>query len=362
MLNHLRGFLMRILPFVIVISLLSQDLCAWGERGHDLITQIAVERLEEKTDSRADLNRPFLLKTHMLAHLSNVPDIVWRGNYVDKRARTLNAPTHYFDLDYLYDNPVSLDDIETDFSKSQLLAKEKNLKLQSVVGTAAWRVLQLQSEMRDALAKAKASDKRAEFIRHTNQALLYAGIMSHFVGDLANPMHTTKDFDGWMTGNGGLHAYFESAIVSAYPPGLNVSVFMKTRESVLKNTLVSQYGSERTEKILRNPDQLIWSLILDSHQNLGRLTELDNQHSLIKRSKGTNSVAGGLRTEAERKPPATVTKPYENLIIERLAIGAETLAQLWLLAWESAGEPDLSGYQSFWYPVKPDFIEPDYLN
>jgi len=48
-----------------------------------------------------------------------------------------------------------------------------------------------------------AAKEKEKFIEAVNQALLYGGIMSHFVGDLAEPHHTSANYDGWLTGQGG---------------------------------------------------------------------------------------------------------------------------------------------------------------
>jgi hypothetical protein len=75
---------------------------AWGEKGHDLVTRVAAKLMAEDKEHGALVGEAFIKKEHMLAHLSNVPDIVWRS--AGKEIETLNAPTHYVDVDCRSDN------------------------------------------------------------------------------------------------------------------------------------------------------------------------------------------------------------------------------------------------------------------
>ena len=331
---------------------LSPSALAWGERGHDIVTRVAVLQLAGESDANQKLNRPFSRSPHKLAHLSNVPDIVWRSNTVSHAERSLNAPTHYFDVDLLHEAPVQLADLEYSFDTANTLAKSRGHTLVKDVGTAPWRVLQLHQLMTDALRQAGEAKKRKALIAHVDTALLYGGLMSHFVGDLANPHHTTVDFDGRATGNGGLHAYFESGVVSVLSLNLDDQVWDRARRGILPTRLKAFTTKAERKRVLNDPEQLVFALVVDSFSELPTLLALDNRHSLIKRSKG--------KGRAKRKPAAEVTSHYEDFIVQRLAMGASVLSQLWYLAWLEAGQPDLSSYQSFQYPVQPAFIRPDY--
>ena len=67
----------------------------WGERGHDVVTRVAVQNLRQMTEDNTRVVTPFLARDHMLAHLSNVPDIVWRAPYMSQQDRDSNYSTHY---------------------------------------------------------------------------------------------------------------------------------------------------------------------------------------------------------------------------------------------------------------------------
>ena len=232
-------------------------------------------------------------------------------------------------------------------------ASDRGLDAAKEVGTAPWRALQLYQLMQGAFISAAAATNSEQMIEATNQALLYGGLMSHFVGDLANPHHTSSNHDGQLTGNTGLHAYFESDVVSALSLKLAAQVGKKSNTRLLYEKVLSAYPKAEAANALNDPSSLILALVFNSHTNLERLTKLDNRYSIIERSKDS-------RTPAMRKPPKSVVSKYDDFVIERLAIGAAVLSQLWFLAWQTGGEPDLSEYRSYLYPVKPEFVAPDY--
>jgi len=239
-------------------------------------------------------------------------------------------------------------DLPADYSQYRTDTKAKGFEPEEV-GSAPWRVLQLYSSMVEALKSAGEAEDKNAFEDSVNKALTMGGIMSHFVGDLANPHHTTANYDGQLTGQHGLHSYFESDVVAELPFELSARMAKRAKKKWL-----DAYSKSEQKGILADPQKLVWALVGNSHGRLPELLKLDVKHSLIER----NTQEKG---RAKRKPAGETAKRYQTFAIERLAIGSAALSQLWLLAWQEAGSPNLSKYRSYYYPVKPDFIRPNYL-
>lgn len=347
----------RLLLLIFWISLLgsSKSAMAWGERGHDLITRVAVQHLVKSTDNNQALVEPFASRDHMLSHLSNVPDIVWRADYMSKQDRQVNDATHYINLEHVYPSDVSLSQLQQDYASFVELARSKGIIQPEKVGTAPWRVVQLHRLMVENLKLVESAKDRDEKIRFINRALFYGGIMAHFVGDLANPHHTTADYDGRSTGNGGLHAYFESDVIRHLPVGLEQSVNRRATKGLLTKTVLKEVDKADRQATLNDARKLVFALVAESFRRVPDLVKLDDKHSLLERSDDVNR-------RAKRKPVETVARRYQKFATERLAIGAVTLSRLWMLAWEQAGKPDMSDFHSYSYPVRPEFVDPDYLN
>lgn len=351
----MKSNLFKILLLSLVLTGISSRANAWGERGHDLVTRVAVQHMREMSDDNAALMRPFLLRDHMLAHLSNTPDTVWRADYMGDDVIKANSPTHYINLEKVITGVKKWDDFPRDFRAYRALCKSKGLDT-SDVGTAPWRVLQLYKLIVDQLTNldAKPDDLKEQ---HINQALVYSGLMSHFVGDLANPHHTTANYDGQLTGNKGLHAYFESTVVAE----LSFELPEKVREKANnRNLWLGDYGRKERAEIFADPQKLVWALVADSHTKVEKLTRLDDRHSIL--AKSVADPDSGKQASAKRKPAKNVARRYEKFAVERLAVGADALARLWQLAWQDAGSPDMSQFSSYYYPVQPPFITPAYAS
>jgi len=321
---------------------------AWGERGHDLITRVAVQNLRSISDDNQALVKPFVARNHMLGHLSNTPDIVWRAPYMTELERQENYSTHFINLEKVYKGVTVWTDLPDDFevySKDALDSGHTAVE----VGTVPWRVLQLHNLMVQALRLAGQAEDKKTLEDSVNQALLMGGLMSHFVGDLANPHHTTANYDGQLSGQRGLHAYFEHEVIAELPFELSARIAKQAKKNWLK-----AYSKNEQQAILSDPQKLVWALVGNSHSRLPALLELDSRYSLLEKSQGEKG-------RAKRKPVTKIVQHYEDFAVERLAVGASALSQLWLLAWQQAGAPDLSTFRSYSYPVKPDFIRPDYL-
>ena len=345
-----------ILKCALVIMWLSspQTSLAWGERGHDLVTRVAVKQLRVMSSGGEALTRPFELRDHMLSHLSNAPDFHWRARYMSKEERDLNYPTHFIGMETAYPGKRSVSEVDTSIESLYLAAEKADEEDAAQIGTAPWRVLQLYRMMVSALKEAKAADSRDAMIAATNQALLAAGLMSHFVGDLANPHHATENYNGQLTGNTGLHAYFEDAVVRALPFSLDNEIETTAGMDILLSTLLKGFEETESKAILSDPEKLIFALAFNSYSKVDALHATDDQFSIVSRS---TSAA----VPAIRKSPHSSMDAFRPLIVERLALGASVLARLWILAWEEAEKPNMSFFHSYRYFALPDFIPPDYL-
>jgi len=339
---------------------------AWGERGHHLVTRVAVRLVAERLGPQSSFADKIAGKELMLAHLANVPDTVWRG--AGKEIEDMNAPTHFVDVEYLV-SPAHAPAYAT-FPKTTAEAADAMRKLcaespkgyvcpegdpknytASVAGTAPWRAQQLH----DAMVKALSGGKPEK--ASIDRAWLMGGLLSHFVGDLGNPHHTSRDYNGWERGQGGIHSYFESEVVSSFDLGLENEVWLSAKRGKHFDRVAQKLPAKERATLVKDPLAVTIALTLDSHARLSQLGELDKKHAVLKASKDEK----GLKLRAERRPAPETAKHFKELIVERLATAADTLANLWVAAYEKAGKPDLSTYQSWEYPMQPAFIEPDYL-
>ncbi|MBC7457391.1 MAG: hypothetical protein H7235_03875, partial [Bdellovibrionaceae bacterium] len=127
------------------------------------------------------------------------------------------APMHWFQADAYYKpneyNQINLfphvySDAVTKYTETTII---KN-------GTAPWRIRQMYDL---ALQAFKAHDMK--------MGLEYIGTMTHYIGDLSQPLHVSENYDGVMTGDKGIHAFFETT---------NIGDELAIRADVLKRTQI----------------------------------------------------------------------------------------------------------------------------
>ncbi len=158
---------------------------AWGSLGHRTIATIA-SKIVRKNGAFWRSNASNMGK------LTNVPDQYWKngtGAFVEK-------PTHWFEIDAYVQNPNQFQSFPRIFTEATHKYSEKTVLSN---GTATWRINQFYEASVAAL-------KRGNFLK----GLQMAGVMSHYVGDLSQPLHVSQNYDGKQTNNPGIHKFFET--------------------------------------------------------------------------------------------------------------------------------------------------------
>ncbi|MCB0361908.1 MAG: hypothetical protein KDD35_04270 [Bdellovibrionales bacterium] len=292
---------------------------------------------------------------------------------------------------------------------SQKNQKRKSFRLFFEIVTAPWRIQELYEGMRSAFACAKEKErvkvnhsekgskkevwnmpllggthplkspelytcqKQQTRLEALSAAIAMGGVMGHFVGDLAQPFHTTVNFDGWLTGNGKIHEYFESSIVDELSPALESIVELRARSPHLQSLFIKkfQFDEKETTAAVR------FSLVLasDSWNLLDEVIALDKKYAIVNASSKPMSHIESEHSSGKPKPseskippqrlPASnkkILETFEPLIVERLAIASKALALLWYHAWISGGRPQLADVNSYEIPYALDvpFLWPSY--
>ena len=158
-----------------------------------------------------------------VAFLAGEPDR-WR-NQGDGRNPTddvvlahFNGPDHYLDLEQLADyglTPQTVPTLRYDFTAKLALARaahpekfapidplKNNDHTRELVGFAPWAITEYCGKLRSGFSYLKAFHDYGgtpEEIANAQQNIIYVmGVMGHFVGDCAQPLHATKHHHGWV--------------------------------------------------------------------------------------------------------------------------------------------------------------------
>lgn len=339
------------------LTIFSLQTFAWGGRGHAAICESAVFLVKNQQLKEYLQNKP-----QIMAHLCNIPDTYWRS--ISPEIKTLGDPGHYINAENI---GLKIKDIPTDFRQivktytgRPSLVKE-NTSIFSVpeeLGSLWWRADQFY---RRAIADGQAMKKLSppqNSKEEQNEDLPYnqnffelvvnLGLMGHFIGDAAQPLHNTSDYDGYAVGHGGIHGYFEDTALSYFDADL-VSRIVKKARAMKTPAFVKQKTLVENMRVLSEISADDLKAILKADPVISPST--------LKIEKGMS-----LRTSAERKPGNIGFKSFEKLLLEELTRAAYMLAYNWDQVFKVSGEPPVKAYKSYRYPHTPDFVTPDYYD
>lgn len=283
--------------FIILLNILSiQSIYAWGFWAHKRINRLAV----------------FTLPPEMMPLFkANIEFLTEHAVDPDKRRYAIKdeAPRHYIDLDHFCTYPCK--DFPKKWKDAVATYSEDTL---NAYGIVPWHI---QIMMGRLTAAFKAKDKL--------KILKTAADLGHYMADAHVPLHTSENYNGQMTNQVGIHGFWESRVPELL--GENYDYF------VGKASLV------------RNPNDWIWNIVLQSHQALDTVLSFDKR---LKASFPSDRIYS-----YEQRGETTVkvyseefTKAYDrmmgDLVERRLRASVLDVGCIWFTCWVNAGQPDLS--------------------
>lgn len=218
---------------------------AWNAHGHRTITRLALGGLP--ADAPAWLRDADTVA--VIAEQSVEPDR-WRGTRTPPLAHE-NGPDHYLDVDRLDQYGLSLATMPRfryDYVRAMALAghehperlepydRDRDPERQyEWPGFAAHAITEHYAKLRssfntlrilDEVVRADPSQARARAAQidaARRNVVSEMGLLSHFVGDMAQPLHATKHHHGWVgdnpagyTTDHGFHAYIDGTILEIH--------------------------------------------------------------------------------------------------------------------------------------------------
>jgi hypothetical protein len=185
---------------------------AWGNEGHRLINRLAVASLPGDV--------PAFLRTEAaeneIEYLGPEPDR-WRSP-AEPELVAAQAPEHFIDLE-LADALGPLPHRRLDFEAKVFASGQRPEK----IGLQPWEATEVWERLKAALREYRRLSAAHQDTRGVEQAaIFYAGWLGHYVGDAAQPLHTTIQYNGWTGPNPNgyttghqIHWQFEGPFVAA---------------------------------------------------------------------------------------------------------------------------------------------------
>jgi len=157
-----------------------------------------------------------------------------------------------------------------------------------------------------------------------DRILFYSADLGHYIGDAHVPLHTTENYNGQLTGQHGIHAFWESRI-----PELSADNYdhLVGRAVYIDDPLATAWEAVRASHAAVDS-------VLNLERDLQQTYPEDRKYVFEDRGRG-----------AMRFPSREFTAAYEQqmdgMVERRMNASIITLGSFWYSAWVNAGQPDL---------------------
>lgn len=271
-------------------------LSSWGFLAHKTLQQLSIYTLPEELGGFFYQNQAYLVK-HSVR-----PDL--RRNE-DKS----EDPKHYLDMDVTLFGADYLNSIPHDFKKAQAKYTLDSLKQEGLV---PWEVFIVYKK----LVNAFKTEQR-------DSVIFYAADLGHYVSDAHVPLHTTKNHDGQLTGQKGMHVLWESLVPENDINGYDLS-------------------KQQKAEYIKNPQDFIFEILKESHAMLPEMFQVEKEVTAqIGADKKTYPVVRNGRTS--QYYTKEFIQAYSNRlgksVHKRMLQASQRVASFWYSAYVDAGKP-----------------------
>ncbi|MEQ9305606.1 MAG: zinc dependent phospholipase C family protein [Marinoscillum sp.] len=268
----------------------------WGFYAHQKINRLAV----------------FTLPPEMIRfYKHNIQYITEKAVNPDKRRYIMKeeAPRHYIDLDVYGDSAVYL--MPRYWSEAVEQYTEDTLMAYGIV---PWHINLVKYQLTQAFLS-----------RDIDRILRYSADIGHYIADANVPLHTTENYNGQMTGQYGIHGFWESRLPELFFGEYDLFV---GKAEYLDNTQLAAW------KAVEGAHTALDSVLAFEKQLTRRYPE-DKKYSYEERGAATVRVYA-----------YEFSRDYHEILngmVERqMQRAIKMVGDFWFTAWVDAGQPDLN--------------------
>lgn len=286
----------KLLALLMLLFFSGSDLVAWGFFAHRKINRLAV----------------YTLPPEMIGFFkANIEFITENAVNPDRRRYAVlgEAEKHFLDADAYGDSAVF--NLPRYWNQALEIFTEEELRAH---GIGPWNVYHTKIQLTEAF---KRKDAKA--------ILRLAADLGHYIADINVPLHTTKNYNGQLTGQYGIHAFWESRLPELLSDDFDFFVGKAT--------------------YLEKPQLTAWDAVIVAHMALDSV--LNFEKVLSKRfdddKKYSYEERGGISTRVYSR---SFTMAYNDMLsgqVERqMRRSVKMIADFWYTAWIDAGQLDLN--------------------
>ncbi len=298
-------FLVWLIPFFFI----SQPISPWGFFAHSLINRMAVFSLPPEL---------------IVFYKPEIQFITEKAVNPDRRRYAVEgeAEKHYIDLDHYGDSALQI--LPIYWQEAIKIIPEDSLRQNGIGPWSAYLTF---------VSLTKAFESKDK-----NAILRLSADLGHYLGDLNVPLHTTKNYNGQLTGQEGIHGFWESRIpelqAKDYPLWVGKADYVP------------------------KPQQAIWEAVAFAHNQVDSVLRIERELTLSfpQDQKYSFEERNGLTVRVySREFTEAYALALDHQIQRQMKKSIKMIADFWYTAWINAGQPDLSKLEE--RPVEDEKLE-----
>jgi hypothetical protein len=266
----------------------------WGFYAHKRINRMAV----------------FTLPSEMIGfYKANIGFIEEAAVNPDRRRFSVvdEAPRHYIDIDHYGDSAITKmprfwDEAVNKYSEDTLKA----------YGIVPWHINTMFYRLREAF-----------LLNDPDRILKLSAELGHYIADANVPLHTTENYNGQLTGQEGIHAFWESRLPELF--------------------------SEEYDFFIGKADYLpvpqleAWKAVIRAHKNVDSVLRMEKWLSEEFGDKKYSFETKGRQTQKiySQEYAAAYHEMLEGMVEQQMRSSIKMIGDFWFTAWVDAGQPDL---------------------
>ncbi len=160
--------------------------------------------------------------------------------------------------------------------------------------------------------------------RDVPRILRLSADMGHYLGDAHVPLHTTQNYNGQLTDQLGIHAFWESRIPELFAEE-HYNFFVGKAE------------------YLENPADIFWDVVLESHRLVDSVLGIEKSlsHQFPSDQQYCFSDRNNLTVRTQCPAYATAYQErMDGMVEQRMQQSIQRIGSAWYTAWIDAGQPD----------------------
>jgi hypothetical protein len=303
---------------------------AWDYEGHRIVNQLALAGLP--ADFPAFVRAP--VAAERIAFLAGEPDR-WR-NSPDLPLQHENSPNHYLDLEELGWaglDPAAVSPLRYEFALQFAAGRAAHPRIFPAIdparnadhtrewaGFLPWEITESFARLKAAFSYLRAFEEAGgtpeEIANAQANVISLMGVMGHYVGDGAQPLHVTVHHHGWVGANP--HGYTTDSKIHAWIDGGFIAkagirfAGLATQARPAQVLAATPAAGERDAMFSE-----VMRYLVEQHGRVEPLYEVEK--------------AGQLKADGS---PGSVDG--KGFIEEQLLRGGQMLGSIWLTAWRTA--------------------------